>query len=177
MRPALYVAASLLLATALAQNPGGRMPIQLTTTAFQHEKDIPAKYTCKGADVSPDLGWTGLPQGTQTLAVIVDDPDAPGGTWVHWVIWDIPAGVASLHEGFPKDAEGKDGTRQGKNDFGKVGYNGPGPPPGGPHRYFFHLYAVNAKLDLKPGASRADLDKALAGKVLAQTELMGKFKR
>lgn len=176
MRPAL-VAVFFLLANAFPQTVGGYMPFQMTSTSFQHEKEIPAKYTCKGADVSPDLAWAGLPPGTQTLALIVDDPDAPDGTWVHWVIWNIPPTVHVLHEGFPKDAEMNDGTRQGKNDFGKAGYNGPCPPPGGPHRYFFHLFAVNAKLDLKPGASRADLDQALAGKVLSQTELMGKFKR
>jgi Raf kinase inhibitor-like YbhB/YbcL family protein len=177
MRAALSIAVSLFLATAIAQTTGGHMALQLTTNAFQHEKDIPAKYTCKGADLSPAFSWSSAPEGTQSFAFIADDPDAPGGTWVHWVAWNIPASVTSLPEGFPKDAELKDGTRQGKNDFGKLGYNGPCPPPGAPHRYFFHLYAVNAKLDLKPGASRQDLDRALAGKVLAQTELMGKFKR
>ncbi len=153
------------------------MPFQITSTSFQHEKEIPAKYTCKGADVSPDLAWAGLPDGTKSLVLIADDPDAPGGTWVHWLMWNIPASVHVLHEGMPKDAQLKDGTRQGTNDFGKLGYNGPCPPPGGPHRYFFRLYALNTTLDLKPGAKRKDLDAAIAGKVLAQTELMGKFKR
>jgi len=153
------------------------MPFQLTSTAFQHENEIPAKYTCKGADVSPALAWSGLPAGTKSVALVVDDPDAPAGTWVHWVAYNIPPGVTQFHEGMPKDAQLKDGTRQGKNDFGKLGYNGPCPPPGAPHRYFFHVYALNTTLELKPGASRKELDSAIAGKVLSQTELMGTFRR
>jgi Raf kinase inhibitor-like YbhB/YbcL family protein len=168
---------TLLLAATAALSQGGRMPFQITTTAFQHEHDIPAKYTCKGADVSPALAWSGAPAGAKSLVLIVDDPDAPAGTWTHWVAYNIPASVSQFAEGVAKDGQLKDGTRQGTNDFGKLGYNGPCPPPGNPHRYFFRLYALNAKLDLKPGASRQELDAALAGKVLSQTELMGKFKR
>ena len=153
------------------------MPFQIVTTSFQKGADIPAKYTCKGPDLSPDLAWVAAPEGTKSLALIVDDPDAPAGTWVHWITYNIPNSVAALREGMPRDPELKDGTRQGKNDFGKIGYNGPCPPPGNTHRYYFRLYALNTTLDLPPGATRAALDKAMAGKVLAHVELMGKFKR
>jgi Raf kinase inhibitor-like YbhB/YbcL family protein len=162
---------------ASSPSPGGTMSLDLNTTAFQHQKEIPEKFTCKGADLSPELVWTGTPDGTKTFALIVDDPDAPAGAWVHWVAFNIPVSVTQFHEGMPKDAELKDGTRQGKNDFGKLGYNGPCPPPGGYHRYYFRLYALDAVLDLKPGATRQDLDRAMAHKVIGKAELMGKFKR
>lgn len=151
--------------------------MQITSPAFKPEQMIPEKFTCKGPDLSPALAWTGTPAGTKSFALIVDDPDAPAGTWVHWVVWNIPVSVTEFMEGMPKDPELKDGTRQGLNDFRKVGYNGPCPPPGAPHRYYFRLYALNATLDLKAGASRAQLDRALAGKVIDHAELMGKFKR
>lgn len=122
--------------------------------------------------------WPGasLP-GTQSLALIADDPDAPGGIWVHWVLYDLPGGTRELAEGMPKQPELFGGARQGRNDFRKIGYGGPCPPPGPAHRYFFKLYALNAKLELKAGATKADLEKAMRGKIVAHTELMGHYGR
>ena len=151
------------------------MAFQLTSAAFSAGGTIPKKFTCDGPDVSPEVAWTEPPAGTQSFAMIMDDPDAPGRVWVHWVLYNLPAGSRKLAEGVGKDAELADGSRQGKNDFGKIGYNGPCPPRGPAHRYFFKLYAVDAKLDLKPGATKMDVERALKGRVLAQAELIGKF--
>jgi hypothetical protein len=153
------------------------MTLSMNSPAFAHEGDIPKKHTCDGADVSPMLNWNDPPAGTQSFSLIMDDPDAPGGTWVHWVIYNLPAQARALPEGVPKEAELKDGTRQGRNDFSRPGYGGPCPPRGGPHRYYFKLYALDAKLNLPPGASKADLEKAMTGHILAQGQLMGRYKR
>lgn len=150
------------------------MALRLTTTAFLGA-DIPKKFTCDGQDVSPALAWNDPPTGTETFALIVDDPDAPGGTWVHWVIFDLPGDARELREGMPKDRELPTGARQGRNDFGKIGYNGPCPPKGTVHRYFFKLYALNSKMNLKPGVSKGELERAMKGHTLAQAELIGKF--
>src|SRR5258708_8944318 len=117
------------------------------------------------------------PATTQGFALIMDDPDAPVGTWVHWVLYDLPANTRELTEGVAKQEQLASGARQGRNDFGKIGYGGPCPPPGKPHRYFFKLYALDAKLNLKAGASKADVEGAMKGRVLAQSELMGKYGR
>jgi Raf kinase inhibitor-like YbhB/YbcL family protein len=157
---------------------GGRaMSFALTTTAFADGGGIPKKYTCDGADVSPALNWNDAPAGTQSFALIADDPDAPVGMWTHWIIWNIPAQTMALPEGVPKVGESGDGARQGQNDFKRIGYGGPCPPPGKPHRYFFKLYALDTKLDVKAGASRNDLERAMKGHVLSQTEWMGKYGR
>jgi hypothetical protein len=156
---------------------GGAMSFALQTKAFTPGGTIPKKYTCDGSDASPELLWSGAPSGTQAFALIVDDPDAPAGTWTHWIAWDIPASATKLAEGTPKDETLADGTRQGKNDFKRTGYNGPCPPPGKPHRYFFKLYALGAKLDVKAGASRSELESAMKGKMLGQAEVMGKYGR
>jgi Raf kinase inhibitor-like YbhB/YbcL family protein len=153
------------------------MPFALKTTAFADGAGIPKKYTFDGADDSPDLSWNDAPTGTQSFALIADDPDAPVGTWTHWIIWNIPAQTTSLPEGVPKVDESGDGTHQGKNDFKRNGYGGPCPPPGKPHRYFFKLYALDAKLDIKAGARRSELERAMKGHVLSQTELMGTYGR
>lgn len=153
------------------------MAFEISTAAFPREQAIPEKFTCKGQDVSPPLRWTGVPDGTKSFALIMDDPDAPAGTWVHWVVYNIPVSVTEFVENMPRDPELKDGTRQGRNGFGKAGYNGPCPPPGTQHRYHFRLYALSAVLDLKPGATRMQLDRAMAHKILDKTDLMGKFKR
>ena len=147
------------------------MPIQITSSAFKDGETIPAQYTCDGANVSPPLAWSGVPGGTHSLAVIADDPDAPVGTWVHWVLYNLPVGQTSL-------VEGVQGVGlQGTNDFRKIGYGGPCPPRGKPHRYFFKLYALDSTADLKPGGSKADLEKAMQGHILAQGQLMGKYGR
>jgi len=151
------------------------MALQLSTTAFPAGGTIPKKFTCDGADVSPALSWTDTPAGTQSLALIVDDPDAPGRVWVHWVLYNLPGATQKLPEGVGKDPELADGSRQGRNDFGRLGYNGPCPPRGPAHRYFFKLYALDSKLDLKPGSTKSDVERAMKNHVLAQTELMGSF--
>ena len=153
------------------------MTISISSNAFQNGGDIPRKFTCDGADVSPDLSWTNPPDGTQSFALIADDPDAPVGTWTHWVLFDLPAGTRQLNENVSKVDELPGGGRQGRNDFKRIGYGGPCPPPGKPHRYFFKLYAVDRKLDLKAGASKQEVEQALQGHTLAKAELMGKYKR
>jgi Raf kinase inhibitor-like YbhB/YbcL family protein len=154
-----------------------QMSFSISSSAFQSGSDIPRKFTCDGADVSPDLAWTDPPQGTQSFALIADDPDAPVGTWTHWVLFDLPAGTRQLNENVSKVDELPGGGRQGRNDFKRIGYGGPCPPPGKPHRYFFKLYAVDRKLDLKAGASKQELEQALQGHTLAKAELVGKYKR
>jgi len=159
------------------QGTGGTMSLQISSTAFSTGVTIPKKFTCDGPDVSPQLKWNDPPATTQGFALIMDDPDAPVGTWVHWVLYDLPANTRELTEGVAKQEQLASGARQGRNDFGKIGYGGPCPPPGKPHRYFFKLYALDAKLNLKAGASKADVEGAMKGRVLAQSELMGKYGR
>jgi Raf kinase inhibitor-like YbhB/YbcL family protein len=153
------------------------MALQLSSKAFHDGQPIPKKYTCAGQDVSPDLAWSGAPDETKNLALIVDDPDAPAGVWVHWVLYDLPAEMHELKEGMPKDRELRSGARQGKNDFGNIGYGGPCPPSGPAHRYFFKLYALRDKTGLKSGASKTELERAMKGKVIEQATLTGKFGR
>ena len=152
------------------------MSFVLDTKAFPKGGEIPVKYTCSGDDVSPALSWSGAPQDAKSFALIVDDPDAPSGTFTHWVVYDLPATARQLSENVSK-SEDVSGGRQGRNDFRRVGYGGPCPPPGKPHRYFFRLYALNAALNLPAGASRQNVEAAMRGHVLAQAELMGKFAR
>jgi len=156
---------------------GAIMALELRSKAFKNGDFIPAKYTCKGEDVSPPLEWSNIPENTKSLALISDDPDAPMGTWVHWVLYDIPAYKRNLPEGLKKDKVLDDGSKQGMTDFGRVGYGGPCPPPGPVHRYFFKLYALDAKLNLNPGLTKKTLLNAIEGHVIEKTELLGKFKR
>ena len=156
---------------------GPAMSLKLTSTAFQPGGTIPKKFTCDGPDVSPALAWSDAPAGTKSLALIMDDPDAPVGTWVHWVLYDLPAGTRELAENVAKQEELPDGARQGRNDFRRIGYGGPCPPAGPAHRYFFKLYALDQKLGLKAGATKADVEKAMKGQILAQGELMGRYGR
>ena len=150
---------------------------QLTSSSFASGAMIPKQYSCQGTDISPALHWGDAPAGTQSFALLVDDPDAPAGDWVHWTMWNIPPNAHELTENVPKQEQLADGSVQGHNDFKKIGYNGPCPPGGKTHRYFFRLYALDTKLDLKPGAAKADLDAAMKGHVLAQSEYSGSFKR
>ena len=156
---------------------GGAMMIRLTSPAFQAGQPIPSRYTADGADVSPPLSWSGVPEGTRSLALVCDDPDAPRGTWVHWVLYGLPPTVTELPEGVPADPTTPQGAKQGTNDFGRLGYGGPAPPPGKPHRYFFKIYALDIVPDLAPGASKQELLSAMEGHILAQGELMGTYKR
>lgn len=152
------------------------MAFKLSSTAFSNGSDIPVKYTCDGADVSPALSWSDTPGGTKSFALIADDPDAPSGTFTHWVLYGVPASTHDLPEGVSKEDQSSVG-RQGRNGFGRVGYGGPCPPPGKPHRYFFKLYALDTDLNLKPGASRSDLEKAIKGHIGGQSEWMGRYQR
>jgi Raf kinase inhibitor-like YbhB/YbcL family protein len=150
---------------------------QLTSLAFAPGADIPPDFTCDGADRSPALEWTDPPHGTRSFALIMDDPDSPGGTWVHWVIYDIPASERSLPGGVGADDALPSGTRQGINDFRRIGYGGPCPPPGSPHRYYFRLYALGALLNLPVRATRASVDRAMRGHVVATAEVFGRYQR
>ncbi len=151
------------------------MAFKLSSPAFPDGGAVPKLHTCEGADLSPALEWSGEPGGTGSFALIVDDPDAPVGTWNHWLLWDLPASTHALPQGFKAGQAGESGT----NDFGKPGYGGPCPPKGhGPHRYFFKLYAVKVpSLGLRRGAKRAELDRALQGRTLAEAQWMGRYER
>ncbi|HUI82734.1 MAG TPA: YbhB/YbcL family Raf kinase inhibitor-like protein [Candidatus Binatia bacterium] len=151
------------------------MTLTLTSSAFGPGAQIPSQYTCKGNDISPPLQWSGAPPHAVSFAIIMDDPDAPAGTWVHWVMWNLPAHSHSLPEAVHKQEQLDDGSRQGRNSFRKTGYGGPCPPRGATHRYFFRLYALDSKLELAPGTGRSELDAAMKGHVLAQAEHMGTF--
>lgn len=153
------------------------MSFTVKSTAFPNGGEIPKKYTCDDADLSPELTWDGVPAGTQSLALIADDPDAPMGTWTHWLIWNIPAKATRLPEDAPKVNLLDNGARQGGNDFKRVGYGGPCPPPGKPHRYYFKLYALDARLDVKAGAVRSELEPAMKPHILSQAQWMGTYGR
>ncbi len=156
---------------------GGSSMIKLKTTSFTPGGFIPKRFTCEGADVSPALAWADPPQGTQSFAIIEDDPDAPSGTFVHWVVYDLPAAYRKLPEALSGNDPMPGGGRQGTNDFSRTGYSGPCPPPGKPHRYFIRLYALDAILNLRPVATRKELDAAMQGHILAQAELRGRYQR
>ena len=150
--------------------------MRITSSTFSEGGAIPVRYTCDGDDLSPPLTWSGVPAGTETFALICDDPDAPVGTWVHWVYFNIPATVNQLPEGVSSDEEPSQGGRQGRNDFRRIGYGGPC-PPGGTHRYYFKLYAVDDVLHLPAGATKKKLLKSMENHVLAEAQLMGTFRR
>lgn len=148
----------------------------LTSSAFAYGASIPARYTCDGEDISPPLQWSAPPAATQSFALIMDDPDAPAGTWVHWVLYNLPAESRSLPESIPAEAQLPDGSRHGKNSWRRPGYGGPC-PPGGTHRYFFKLYALDTLLTLDGDVTEEHLLQAMEGHILAQAELMGTYKR
>ena len=151
--------------------------LKVSSGSFEADGDIPVKYSCDGTNVSPALAWTGTPAGTQSFALIVDDPDVPAKTVVHWLIYDIPAGALSLPEGVPTKKKLADGSSQGQNIRKKAGYTGPCPEKGGPaHHYFFKLYALDAKTGLKPNAKKEELETAMKGHILAQAQVIGRFK-
>lgn len=160
-----------------ASQEGTVMSLDLISSAFAEGEAIPTRYTCDGEDVSPPLKWSNVPEGTKSFALIADDPDAPAGTWVHWVIYDIPANVSELPEAVPTTETLANGARQGVNDFKRIGYGGPCPPRGAPHRYFFKLYALDVVLGLEPRATKKDLLRAMEDHILAQGQLMGTYKR
>ena len=154
----------------------GGETMELRSTVFTQGALIPPSYTCDGKDVSPPLEWSGVPEGTGSIALICDDPDAPAGTWVHWVFYDIPAETTALPEHIEHTNNPSVGGTQGINDFRKIGYGGPC-PPSGTHRYFFTLYALDTELNLALGRTKKELVDTMKGHILAQAELMGKYKR
>jgi Raf kinase inhibitor-like YbhB/YbcL family protein len=155
---------------------GAIMELKVTSPAFKNGEMIPKKYTCDGEEMSPPLEWSEAPAGTKGIALISDDPDAPMGTWVHWVIFNMPPDTKKLPENVPHAPTLDNGAKQGIDDSGKIGYGGPC-PPSGTHRYYFKVYALDKMLDLKPGATKKDLLKAMEGHIIAQGELMGRYKR
>jgi Raf kinase inhibitor-like YbhB/YbcL family protein len=157
------------------------MLLKLSSSAFKPKGSIPKENACDGADVSPALSWSGAPKGTASFALIMEDPDAPAGVWVHWVVYDIPAGEKGLAAAAPKADALPDGARHGLawgvNAFDRVGYSGPCPPPGKPHRYVFTLFALDKKLNLPARKPKPELVKAMEGHILAQAELIGLYGR
>jgi Raf kinase inhibitor-like YbhB/YbcL family protein len=175
----IFLAGCLALAAACGAHPqgGATVTLELKSPDFSSGGSIPRQFTCDGADISPALAWNDPPGGTLSFALIADDPDAPVGTWVHWVLFDLLANGRALSQNVPKQEQLADGSRQGRNDFRKIGYGGPCPPPGEPHRYFFKLYALDTKLNLQPGATKRDVERAMQGHILAQGEWMGRYGR
>jgi len=155
---------------------GKEMEIKITSSAFSEGGMIPKRYTCDGEDISPPLAWVGVPEGTKSLALICDDPDAPMGTWVHWVLFDIPARTKELSDNIPPEKIIENGAKHGMNDFRRFGYGGPC-PPGGTHRYYFKLYALDTEINLDSGITKEQLLKAMEGHILAEGQLMGRYKR
>lgn len=153
----------------------------LRSPAILDRQPIPKKYTCDGEDVSPPLAWERAPEGAKSFALVVEDPDAPAGTWVHWVVYDIPASARALAEGLPKTESLPSGAKQGASwgveSFERVGWSGPCPPPGKRHRYFFTLYALKSQVGLPPRASKPQLVEAMAGKILAKAQLLATYER
>lgn len=154
------------------------MPLELTSDAFMNGQSIPAKYACTGKNISPALAWNEPPAGTQSFALIMDDPDAPGGTWVHWVLYNIPADARTLPEDLPVTGKNIDpkAIYVGTNSWGAIGYGGPC-PPSGTHRYSFKFYALDTVISLLPGATKEQVLREMDGHILAQSELMGTFSK
>lgn len=172
------------VSAALAQAPDAstgtrvRVPFKLSSPAFPPEGPIPRDHSCLGADMSPAMQWGDPPLGTQSFALIMDDPGAPAGDWIHWVVWNIPVQVRALPQNLPKQEELSDGTRQGRNDFMKIGYNGPCPPGGKTHRYRFRLYALSVpKLNLPSGSAKPDVEPLIKERLVGTAEYWGTFKR
>jgi len=155
----------------------GVMNLEVRSSVFEEGGRIPDRYTGIGADVSPPLSFSGVPEATQSLALICDDPDAPAGTWVHWVLFNLSPATRELTEAVDTEKKVLGGAKQGHNDFRKIGYGGPMPPPGKPHRYFFKVYALDTKLDIKAGITKAGLLEAMEGHILAEGQLMGTYSR
>jgi Raf kinase inhibitor-like YbhB/YbcL family protein len=151
--------------------------MELRSRSFQDGGMIPKRHTCDGPELSPPLEWSEVPEGTNSFALLMEDEDAPSGTWVHWIVYDLPAETRSLPEGITSTETLPRGGAQGKNDFGRIGYGGPCPSPGRPHRYLFRLYALDGRVNLPPGASKEQLLRAIAGRIKAEARLVGKYSR
>ena len=170
MRTSIAGGAVAILLTAIASLAAGGATMKITSSAFHEGANIPSKFTCDGSDTSPPLQIGGVPPGAKSLVLIVDDPDAPGGLFTHWLVWNIPPQTGSIAEGSAPQGV------QGANDFGKSGYRGPCPPPG-THRYSFKIFALDRELELGSGAKRSQVDAAMKGHVIAQGELVGRYAR
>jgi Raf kinase inhibitor-like YbhB/YbcL family protein len=168
MRTSIAGGAVAILLTAIASLAAGGATMKITSSAFHEGANIPSKFTCDGSDTSPPLQIAGVPSGAKSLVLIVDDPDAPGGLFTHWLVWNIPPQTGSIAEGSAPQGV------QGANDFGKSGYRGPCPPPG-THRYSFKIFALDRELELRSGAKRSQVDAAMKGHVIAQGELVGRY--
>lgn len=155
--------------------PPPPLAFKLESGAFKEGATIPSKYTCTGQDKSPPLSWTNAPSGTKSFVLICEDPDAPSGTFDHWIIYDIPSSVNSLKEGILKNGDVAGGMKQGRNSFGDIGYDGPCPPAGPAHRYYFKLYALNTEISLSPGVVKGQVMQEMSGHILKEASLMGKF--
>lgn len=153
---------------------GGNNQLKIVSSAFNQGETIPSKYTADGADMSPPLSWSSVPEGTKSFAIILVDLDAPGGEFVHWILFNLPVNVKEIHEGIPNQGTLENGAKQGKNDFGKIGYSGPS-PPSGTHRYLFKLYALDSELNLDAGVSKGDFIKAMEGHTIDVAQLTGKY--
>lgn len=164
-------------AASSSRNGENNVALTLSSKSFANGGEISKRFTCDAEDVSPELSWNEAPAGTKSFALLADDPDAPVGNWNHWVLWNLPPESRSLPEGVSKVPQLPDGSQQGLNDFPKVGYNGPCPPPGKPHRYYFKLFALDAKLSLKEKSGKRELEAAMKGHTLAQAEWMGHYGR
>lgn len=159
------------------RDEGGEMSISVSSKAFKHEEGIPRKYTCDGENLSPPLSWGPLPGNTKSVALIVDDPDAPAGVFTHWVLFNLPPDVSELPEGLPGREKLENGALQGQNGFRKTGYGGPCPPKGSPHHYYFTAYALDSVVDVQAGASKKELLDAMSGHVLGRGQLVGVYER
>lgn len=178
--PVLFIEAEAIAGTAQTA-PGARriatMKLEVTSPAFSNGQTIPKGYTADGKNVSPPIKWSQPPSGTKSLALICDDPDAPAGTWVHWVVYGIPANTTELIEAASSDGKLPNGAKQGSNSFRRAGYGGPSPPPGRPHRYFFKVYAVDVDLSAEPEADAKRIEQKISGHTLASGQLMGTYGR
>jgi len=153
------------------------MALKIESTAFKHNDYIPPLYTCQGENMSPPLTWDDMPEGTKSIALICDDPDAPVGTFVHWVVYNIPVNATGVEVNVPQIEILPDGSKQGLTDFGSVGYGGPCPPPGKPHRYFFTIFALDINDELPAKLTKSQLESRIEGHVLSKAELIGLYKR
>jgi len=167
---------SSVMAPGPGQTPSPSNVFTLTSNAFKDGQPIPRQYTCDGVNVSPGLEWTGVPKTAKTITIIADDPDAPSGTFTHWVLYNLPSETMGMVENLPATQNLKSGGQQGENDFDQVGYGGPC-PPSGTHHYFFKIYALDDELTLNAGAKKADVEKAMEGHIVGQAQLMGTYKR
>jgi Raf kinase inhibitor-like YbhB/YbcL family protein len=177
IKPAILFLIILLAVGCITKEEDNMENISISAEGFKEGETIPDEYTCEGKDISPLLSWKGIPAGTKSIALIMDDPDCPGGTFVHWVLYNLPAQTRKLPKAMLLNQTLNDGSMQGMTDFGQPGYGGPCPPPGKPHRYYFKLYALDTKLNLPPGASKSQVESAMKGHILAKGELMGKYQR